>query len=329
MRKGYKVPTAWINSEQAKSVAEYYTEGHTVQETADHFGITKSKVNDLAKRKKLTNGRKFAGLEKGQKTKHNEEQTKQAEARLKSRLESFGLEYIGGYQNRQSTITCRCTACGEVREYGADFVQKGKALVCKRCEKRKTARRQAEQRRIAKEQAEVKAIERKWRRTLAPKADPYDEMHEAFLNRAGVCEICGKPYTVRSYVESCGLKKAQDNGVCSAECRRVKNKRAVRASKKRRGVRDSHRRRAKRNGCEYDPSVTLKRLVERDGLRCAICGKMCDPSDHSWGKYSGPLYPSIDHIIPISHGGGHVWENVQVAHIICNSYKGDHTEEAV
>jgi 5-methylcytosine-specific restriction endonuclease McrA len=54
---------------------------------------------------------------------------------------------------------------------------------------------------------------------------------------------------------------------------------------------------------------------------------MCDWNDHSWSEYSGPLYPSIDHIVPMSKGGDHVWNNVQVAHIICNSYKGN-TEEA-
>ena len=50
---------------------------------------------------------------------------------------------------------------------------------------------------------------------------------------------------------------------------------------------------------------------------------MCDLNDHSWSKYSGPMYPSIDHIIPMSKGGGHIWSNVQVAHIICNSIKSD------
>jgi len=90
-----------------------------------------------------------------------------------------------------------------------------------------------------------------------------------------------------------------------------------------------HTTRAKKHGAPYDTSVNLKRLIERDGLRCAICGKMCDPSDRSWSKYCGPLYPSIDHIIPMSKGGSHTWDNVQVAHIICNSRKGDKMEDAV
>lgn len=58
-------------------------------------------------------------------------------------------------------------------------------------------------------------------------------------------------------------------------------------------------------------------------IKCRTCGAECDLNDHSWTKYIGPTYPSIDHIVPMSKGGGHVWGNVQVAHIICNSEKGD------
>jgi 5-methylcytosine-specific restriction endonuclease McrA len=93
-------------------------------------------------------------------------------------------------------------------------------------------------------------------------------------------------------------------------------------NKKAKGIRDNDRRRAKKYGVEYDSSITLKKLVARDGLRCAICGGMCDWSDTKWG-YSGPTYPSKDHIIPMAKGGPHIWENMQVAHVMCNSEKGD------
>jgi 5-methylcytosine-specific restriction endonuclease McrA len=81
--------------------------------------------------------------------------------------------------------------------------------------------------------------------------------------------------------------------------------------------------RAKKYGCEYVPGITLKKLIQRDGLQCKICGKMCNPDDHSWANHSGPMRPSVDHIIPLAKGGPHDWDNVQVAHIICNSAKGD------
>ena len=85
--------------------------------------------------------------------------------------------------------------------------------------------------------------------------------------------------------------------------------------------------RARKYGCAFDSSVTLKSLIKRNGLRCAICGELCDPHDHEWTDHFGPKYPTIDHIIPMSKGGGHVWDNVQVAHAICNSAKGAQYEQ--
>lgn len=72
----------------------------------------------------------------------------------------------------------------------------------------------------------------------------------------------------------------------------------------------------------YDSSITLKKLYERDGGICQICGEPCNWDDKEWGCH-GPTYPSLDHIIPRSKGGDHKWENVQLAHCICNSRKRD------
>lgn len=82
----------------------------------------------------------------------------------------------------------------------------------------------------------------------------------------------------------------------------------------------SHYTRAKLHGAPAEIGVTLPKLVERDGLNCAICGLPC----LYYGNYLAPLYPTIDHIVPISKGGGHTWDNVQVAHRLCNIKKSDH-----
>lgn len=54
--------------------------------------------------------------------------------------------------------------------------------------------------------------------------------------------------------------------------------------------------------------LTRKNLVARDHGKCGYCGK------------SGS---TIDHIIPRSKGGQHVWENVVLACSPCNQKKGD------
>lgn len=71
---------------------------------------------------------------------------------------------------------------------------------------------------------------------------------------------------------------------------------------------------------DFDASVTLKRVLRRDHGICQICGGAVDVCDKV-GNRIGGRYPTIDHIIPISKGGAHIWENVQLAHMICNSHK--------
>lgn len=77
--------------------------------------------------------------------------------------------------------------------------------------------------------------------------------------------------------------------------------------------------RAKIHGAPAEIGVTLKKLIERNGLTCALCGLPC----FYYGSPQAPLYPTMDHIIPISKGGGHTWENVQVAHRVCNLNKSN------
>lgn len=85
----------------------------------------------------------------------------------------------------------------------------------------------------------------------------------------------------------------------------------------------SIRRRCRRYRVPYHTGITLPQLYRRDGGICQICGKPTDWNDHSWGEHSGALHPTIDHIVALASGGGHTWDNVQLAHAICNSYKRD------
>lgn len=72
--------------------------------------------------------------------------------------------------------------------------------------------------------------------------------------------------------------------------------------------------------------ITLSELYKRDKGICYLCGKICDYSDYVCNGKSiicGNMYPSIDHVKPLSLGGLHTWENVRLAHRICNSIKSD------
>lgn len=314
MRK-YIKPTAWVNSKQADEVAEFYTRGHGVRETAEHFGISTVQVNNLAKVRGLTNGRDWRAAA-------NENRSHKAEQRIIEKAAERGFEYLGGYENKTGRVRIRCLKCGHEIERAVYTIKEGKTF-CPECKKAETRERRESERRQRKAEQEQKTKEREAERI---KKNPlglssYQIEREKKLDEVFACKVCGKEYTPRLYIESTGGTTYSNPGYCSKECRDAHNKRAIAENHK--GRQDNHRHRARKFGCEYDSSVTLKWLIERDGLRCAICDEMCEPNDHRWTKYTGPLSPSMDHIIPMDKGGWHIPENVQVAHIICNSLKGD------
>ena len=60
-------------------------------------------------------------------------------------------------------------------------------------------------------------------------------------------------------------------------------------------------------------------IFERDDWTCGICNNFVEKDM----KYPDPLCATIDHIVPISRGGGHTHNNVQLAHFVCNRKKGN------
>ncbi len=84
----------------------------------------------------------------------------------------------------------------------------------------------------------------------------------------------------------------------------------------------SYRRRCRKYGAEYQSGISLAKVYKRDGGICQICGEPTDWNDKSWGS-AGPLYPTIDHVLALANGGSHTWDNVQLAHALCNSVKRD------
>lgn len=78
-----------------------------------------------------------------------------------------------------------------------------------------------------------------------------------------------------------------------------------------------------------DKSVKLYTLIKRDNNVCQICGRQCDLYDYevtaSGAMICGDSYPTLDHVYPLSKGGTHTWDNVQLACMKCNREKSDLT----
>jgi 5-methylcytosine-specific restriction endonuclease McrA len=129
--------------------------------------------------------------------------------------------------------------------------------------------------------------------------------------------------------------KAQWNAkYCPEPCREIIRKAksaASRARKKRCPVKGCRRlgfclkhypkgykRRAEYWGVPHEPIVRTE-VFDRDGWMCGLCSLPVDPTLQK----PDLMRVSLDHIVPLSLGGGHLWDNVQCSHLICNIRKSN------
>ncbi len=139
------------------------------------------------------------------------------------------------------------------------------------------------------------------------------------LSRVHVCSVCGKLFERK--IGRRGWTK-----FCSADCWAKGKKAAKKAGRRSDSYRQykhtcaNNRRRARKFGTEYDSSVRSVKVFERDGWRCRICGR---PTPRELLGKPRPNSPTLDHIIPMSKGGGHTWDSVQCACRECNTLKGN------
>ena len=77
------------------------------------------------------------------------------------------------------------------------------------------------------------------------------------------------------------------------------------------------------DGCKpwrlRDTGHSIDAIAERTKGLCGICGNAIDMS----ARYPDPKSRSVDHIIPRSLGGGDELENLRIAHLSCNSRRGN------
>ena len=134
---------------------------------------------------------------------------------------------------------------------------------------------------------------------------------ENFKSEEKICKYCGGKFLTE-------FKRSKT--YCSELCKKKMNNYLKK-------INDSKRAERMKNNGEVDEDITLPKLYKKHNGICAICGEECNYNDYiktEDGHYIvGNMYPSIDHIIPLAKSGTHTWDNVQLAHRLCNSYKSD------
>lgn len=195
------------------------------------------------------------------------------------------IEYYSDYINSESKVKLKCNKCGNIFERYASAVRKNNKIRCFECEKKDTQKRK-----------QIKEYNKYIKK----------EIKKAINSKQLMLSIC----------KQCGYLFIGNTLYCSKNCR----------DKGHTNRKDRLRyERAKQNG-KIDYTITLDKLIKRDNNICYICNRECNLNDYIYNEntfIAGNYYPSIDHVIPIAKGGTHEWDNIRLAHRICNSLKGD------
>lgn len=233
--------------------------------------------------------------------------------KVASVVEQAGFVYVSGFEGSRSTITVRCPVCCKefkvqyhtVRDY-INGTYNGESVSCKECRKENVERRRKEK--LDEAIAQRLEAERVKRERLRQKEFEHRIDEEKRLYAIHVCKNCGKRYQL--------IETGYNSIVyCSEKCaKRYRNRTKL----------DKRHRIIAQN--THDNDITLEKLFKRDDGVCYLCGKTCrwddKITDDSGTVIALDSYPSIEHVIPISKGGLHVWGNVKLACRRCNSLKG-------
>lgn len=269
-----------------EQMRQYKALGHTMGEVAAKFNVTKGVAQSVCQGIAPQIAR--PEIYRNQYTKVGYDAEAHVRQMIVERIPNF--EYVGGYTGADGYVDIRCKTCNKIIRKSMVSVKHGTA-VCTECEKEKQ-----------EEKAKKKAKEKE-DSILRRKERKYQNLKGTQMTFK-VCAACGSVfYGSRSVY-------------CSDKCLKVVNN----AVHKDRRVR-------KLNTVIVDRTITLQGLSNRDKCVCWICKQLCDWDDYiiQDGTFiAGNMYPSIDHVKPLSKGGLHSWKNVRLAHRICNSKRGNH-----
>ena len=210
---------------------------------------------------------------------------------------SSRFEFVGG-EPESNFVYIMCKDCLGVIKKSKESLKpsRSKALLCPHCQKvindarRKKKQERREQNKIKKQKlAEIKAIEEK-------EAERIREIRSRHI-----CKRCGQRFSGRpnrTYCSPLCARRAYDSKAEHTRRTRMKTK---------------------------SENVSLDLLLKRDKGICWICKLKVNQNDYFIrpdGTFiAGNNYPSIDHVVALKNGGTHTWNNVKLAHRICNTRK--------
>lgn len=139
------------------------------------------------------------------------------------------------------------------------------------------------------------------------------------------CLQCGvslglkRPESRTRFCSDCAVARNKQNSKQSHKIKMLTNKEyRLRANAK--AAKQRHKRRTLQlNGDIID----LYELAERDQWQCKLCNQVISKDAKHYKGNLDLQGPSLDHIVPVSLGGTHTWDNVQLAHYYCNSIRGN------
>ena len=267
-------------------IREYVNKGWSKNKIFKTLQISKSNLETIIKNEKikLLNEKDInAGL---QSHKTREEREKDFIQKLYKRDKT--KQYLGGYVNRESIVTIRCLKCNSIMKITGRVIRHNGIIKCETCFKNEKIEKQQRIRQYKYNQKINKELEK---------------ILQSEQISMSICEQCGNMFL--------GNKK-----YCCLKCERKANNKRNELKK---------RKRINENG-NADYTISLEKLIKRDNNICYLCGKECNLEDYTYQNnyfIAGNYYPSIEHVVPISKGGTHTWDNVRLAHRICNTLKGN------
>lgn len=281
-------------------IAERRRANVSMNDIAAEFGLTQGAVSSICRSLGLCGKRSTKVATYHPRTLTKEKLDAEEERRRKVVADRCkGFSYVGNYTGSEGTADIQCNTCGAILTRSWITIRhiggKSANVRCDNCERIAREQRQRERQREEAERIRVNVREQ-----FVRDARKLKRQTQVAMRKCSECESLF--FTANAYQKFCSLECQQ-----RSMNRKSKDKRLHKIKER-----------------YIDSNITWQKLYEKEHGICYLCGKPVDINDYEYrGEtfIAGNNYPSIDHVVALSKGGTHSWDNVRLAHRLCNSLK--------